>query len=328
MAIVKNLAFISSDRLKKLPALNGFEYNSSSFTPFPLDVIHYLLPLKLKFLKESYAVIDNGRIYGLITLEADECNRKKLKISQLFLEENSIEYGELLINYVVNKFLAKGAESFYVVVDEIDERMLKLFCDVCKFRNVAEEYLFKLKKSDFLYDKETTFEFIRFSKNSESSKILNLYNGLINSHQLPSFEANEKHFKNNIFVGIKNKVSFRYVLECNKSKKIFGYFVISTKNNKDFILEAALAPSYEVYFADILKFAKSEISKRNTGWVLHLKIKSCFINYNALLEVIKNYDFKCTKKSKILVKDLFKAVKADNPIYDERIIFNDITPAY
>ncbi len=136
MAIVKNLAFISSDRLKKLPALNGFEYNSSSFTPFPLDVIHYLLPLKLKFLKESYAVIDNGRIYGLITLEADECNRKKLKISQLFLEENSIEYGELLINYVVNKFLAKGAESFYVVVDEIDERMLKLFCDVCKFRNV------------------------------------------------------------------------------------------------------------------------------------------------------------------------------------------------
>ena len=59
-----------------------------------------------------------------------------------------------------------------------------------------------------------------------------------------------------------------------------------------------------------------------------MKIKSCFINYNALLEVIKNYDFKCTKKSKILVKDLFKAVKADNPIYDKRIIFNDITPAY
>jgi len=69
-----------------------------------------------------------------------KCNRKKLKISQLFLEENSIEYGELLINYVVNKFLAKGAQSFCVVVDEADDKLLKLFNDVCKFRTIADEY--------------------------------------------------------------------------------------------------------------------------------------------------------------------------------------------
>jgi len=328
MAIVKNLAFVSSDRLKKLTTMSGFEYNNSGFTPFPLDIIHYALPLKLKFLKETYAVIDNGKIYGLITLEVSDFNRKKLKISQLYLEENSTAYGELLINYVVNKFLAKGAESFYVVVDEADDKILKLFCDVCKFRVAADEYLFKLKKSDFSYQKGAGSEFIRFSKNTESKKIADFYNGLINSSQLPSFEINEKYFKDNIFVGIKNNFSFKYILECDKSKKIFGYFVISTKNNKDFVLETALTPSYEVYLGDILKFTNYEISKRNTAWTLHIKVKSYFSNHNTLLDTLEGFNFKYTKKSKILVKDLFKSVKADNPLFDKRIIFNDITPAY
>ncbi len=328
MAIIKNLAFVSSESLRRLTANCGFEYSSSSFVPSWLDIFHYFLPLRFKFLNESYAVIDNGKIYGIITLEVDDFNRKKLKISRLFLEENSVEYGELLINYVVNKFLAKGAESFYVVVDETDTKILKLFDDVCKFRIIADEYLFTLKKSDFSYDKDQSFEFIRFSKNTENKKIAELYNGLINSHQLPSFEGNEKYFKDNIFVGIKNNVSFKYVLECEKSKKIFGYFVISTKNNKDFILEAVLAPSYEIYFADIVKFARYEISKRNSGWALHIKIKSCFMNYKVLLDVMESYDFKPSKKSKILIKDLYKTIKADNSLYDKRIIFNDITPAY
>lgn len=328
MAVVKNLAFISSNRLKKISALEDFKHSDISSIPFPLDIIHYLLPLKLKFLSESYAIIDSGKIYGIITLETSDCNRKKLKISQFFLDKNLTEYGKLLIEYVVDKFLSKGAESFYTTVNEDDDKILKLFCDTCKFRIMAEEYTFKLKKSDFLYEKESSYEFIRFSKNSESAKIANLYNGLINSHQLPSFEENEKFFKGSIFVGIKNKVAFRYVLECNKSKKIFGYFVITTQNNKDFVLEAVLAPSYEIYFADILKFAKSEISKRNTGWVLHINIKSYFMNYNSLLDVVKSYNFKCSKKSKILVKDLYKTIKADNSTYEKSIIFNDITPVY
>ena len=109
MAIIKNLVFCSKDRLKNLTSFVNPEYNVSGFVPFPLDVMHYLLPFKLKFLKESYVALDNGKTYGLITLEKDDANRNRLKISQLFLEENSIEYGELLINYVVNKSLAQGA---------------------------------------------------------------------------------------------------------------------------------------------------------------------------------------------------------------------------
>lgn len=328
MAIIKNLIFCSKDRLKNLTSFVNFECNATGFVPFPLDILHYMLPFKMKFLKESYVAIDNGKTYGLITLEKDDNNKNKLKISQLFLEENSIEYGELLINYVVNKFFAKGAESFSVVVDEADDKMLKLVSDVCKFRILADEYLFKIKKSDFSYQKDTSFEYIRFSKNSECVKISEFCNSLISSHQLPIFEMDTESFKDNILVGLKNKVVFKYVLENTENKKIFGYFTVSTRNNKDFALDAILASGYEVYLADILKFVKLEISKRNSGWTLYVRIKSCFVNHKVLLEILENYDFKCYKKSKILVKSLYKTVKADNTISGKQIIFNDITPAF
>ena len=328
MAIIKNLVFCSKDRLKNLTSFVNPEYNVSGFVPFPLDVMHYLLPFKLKFLKESYVALDNGKTYGLITLEKDDANRNRLKISQLFLEENSIEYGELLINYVVNKSLAQGAESFYVVVDETDDKMLKLLTKICKFRILGDEKLFKIKKSDFAYQKNTSFEFIRFSKNSESAKIAELCNSLISSHQLPSFEISNEYFKDSIFTGLKNKMVFKYVLENTTNKKIFGYFAISTRNNKDFTLDAILAPTFEIYLTDILKFVKCEISKRSLEWTLYVRIKSYFTNHDVLLDVLQNYDFKCYKKSKILVKSLYRTVKADNILSGKQIIFNDITPAY
>ncbi len=328
MAIIKNLVFCSKDRLKNLTSFLNFEYNPEGFPPFPLDVISYLLPFKMKFVKESYVALDNGKAYGLITLEKDDYNKNRLKISSLFLEENSLEYGELLINYVVNKFLAKGAESFSVVVDETDDKMLKLLSDVCKFRVLADEYLFKIKKSDFQYQKDTSFEFIRFSKNTESAKISELVNNEISSYLLPVFEMNEECFKDNVFVGLKSKIVFKYVLENTQNKKLFGYFTISSGNNKDFILDVVLSNAYEAYFFDVLKFVKSEISKRSPGWTLYVRVRGCFSNYNVLLDVLQSYDFKCYKKSKILVKSLYKTVKADNTAAGKQIIFNDITPAF
>lgn len=326
MAVVKNLAFISKDRLKNLAVFENFEDGNLGFAPFPLDIINYALPLKFKFAKESYVAADNGKIYGFITLEKDDNSPKKLKVSKLFLEENSVKYGELLINYVVNRFLAKGAESFFAVVDEGDDKTLKLLSDVCKFRILADEYLFKIKKSDFPYEKAYSCDFIRFSKSQEASKIADLYNGLINSHHLPVFELNEKAFKDDIFVGIKNKIVFKYVLENPENRKLFGYFTISSRNNIDYTLDMALSPAYEAYFSDVLKFVKAQISKRTASWVLYVRIKSYFANYGALLEVMDAYDFKHFKKSKILTKDLYRAVKSENSSYDKQIIFN--APAY
>lgn len=327
MATVKNLALFSKDKIKGLTPLVDFECNTGSMPPV-VDILHSFLPLGLKFLKESYAIADAGRVLGFITLDKDDFNSKRLIISQLFLEKNSLEYGEELINFVTNKFLSLGAKSFLTVVNEDSPGAVKLLTEVSKFRILGYEYHFVLRPSDFSFEKGFPYEFIKFAKNQQASKIADLCNSLIYSNLLPSVEINEKCFFDHIFVGLRNRVTFRYVLENSENKKIFGYFTISTPNNKDFVLEAMLAPSFEAYFSDVLKFAKAEISKRTSGWTLHVKIKSCYMNYRALLGVMQNYDFKPQGKSKILTKDLYKALKTGDKAYKGRVILNDITPAY
>lgn len=325
MAIIKNLAFFPKDVLKKLNFIE-FEAISSSTTPFPFDIIHYLLPFKLKFLKESYVVTDNGKVYGLITIEKDDARKSRLKITQLFLEENSINYGELLINYVVNKFLAQGAQSFYISVSEEDTKLVTLFLDVCKFRKAGEEYYYKVKKSDFDFAREDNFSFIRFLKPQETKQISNLYNSMLASHLVPVYEKSEANFKENLFVGISNKVSFKYVLENTQTEKLFGYFTISTRNNKDFVLDVVFALGHEIYLTDVLKFARREISKRNDAWTLYVRINTCFSNHKELLNVMYSYGVEPAKKSKVLVKDMYKTLPADKTV--KQIIFNDVTPAY
>ncbi len=325
MATIKNLAFIPKDKLRALASNSKINDCLRDF-PAPLDTFHGILPLRFKFLNEFYAAVDDNKIYALISIEKDNNRTNSLNISKIYIDEAVLKYGELLINYVVSKFLSQGAESFFTVVDETDDKMLKLFSDVCKFRIQAAEYLYKIKKSDFPYQKDTSYEFIRFSKNYETSKIANLYNGQLKSHQLPVFGVADSCLKDPLFVGIYNNIAFRYVLENTAKNIIFGYFTISTKNNTDFLLDVVLLNSYEAFLADILKFTKSEISKRNTSWTLYLRLRDCFVNCKAMLDVMKNYDFTHYRKSKILVKDMFKTAKAGNSIYNKQIIFD--APAY
>jgi len=329
MASVKNCAFVTNKKLKNLRCCVGPEYSDKDGLFFPFDLLHYLLPLKLKFSKESYVVFDdNGEVQGVAALEKDETGTGRMKLIQLSLKGDVFKYGEILINYIVDRFLAMGAKSFCTAVDEMDDMTLKLFFEACKFRIMGDEYLFKVKKSDFPYEKgHQSYDFIRFCKNSDTKKIAELYNSQIASHQKPSFEADEKYFNENIFVGLKNNISFKYVLENTINKKFFGFFTITTRNGNDFALECILASGYEVYLSDILKYTKNEISKRSSSWTLYIRVRSYFSNYKSILEILKGYDFKCAKKLKILTKDLYKAVKADS-VYKKQIIFNDITPAY
>lgn len=328
MAIIKNLAFVSKSKLKNLVPYLNFGLENTVQGPFLADAVHSLLPLKLKFLKESYVIIENNEVLGLITVKRDDTAPKRIKITEFSLKENCSKQGEILINEVTNRFFKKGAESFLVSIDEETPKILRLFQDGAKFRPAGDEFLFTLKKSDFTYYRDFNYPFIRFSKNSEAEKIAELCNGVINSSKLPTFELDPNSFKDNIFVGIKGCVNFKYVLENTSNGKLFGYFSISTSNNKEYTLEAILRPSYEIYLADILKFVKHEVSKRTTGWVLNVKIRSCFTNYNALIEAMIGCDFYYDKKLKILTKDLFKTAYAENQLPNKQMIFNDITPAF
>ena len=110
MAVIKSLAFCNKNKLKNLKSFVDSELDLSVFHPFPVDCLHHFLPFGYKFLNESFVVIENTKITGHLTIK--KTSEKKVKITRLLLEENSIEQGKLLINYVVTTFLSKGAESF------------------------------------------------------------------------------------------------------------------------------------------------------------------------------------------------------------------------
>lgn len=325
MAVVKSLAFFSKSKLKNLRSFVNSEFSNQGFTPFPFDMLHYFLPFGLKFLRESYVALYDNNITGLITLEKDEGNRKRLKITQLFLEEDSAECGELLINYVVARFLAQGADSFYVAVDENNDLMLKLLSDVCKFRLVARENIYAIKKNDIREKPDCDFDYVNMLMPQDIGEVVSLYNGCLNSHQKQAFLRQKSRFRGNFVSGIKGVKSFQFVLRNNLSR-IFGYFRITSPNNSDFILECVILPSYEGYLSDILEFSFSEISKRSRDWTLYIKLKSCFSNFEKLNQTLELNGYLCQKRNNILTKDLYRPAKAEKPSYAKQIIFSDITP--
>ena len=83
-----------------------------------LCFINYLLPLRLKYANESFVALEDNINQALITLDKDSKSYSRFKITKLILEENSQSTAHQLINYVIARYRAMGASSFYVVIDE------------------------------------------------------------------------------------------------------------------------------------------------------------------------------------------------------------------
>ena len=82
----------------------------------PLIPLHHLIPLKFKFLPESYVLKDKKEIKGLITIAPSKSPLKRLEIQRLFFDENCYEDAEELIQFAVviaiiiiaGRFIQKG----------------------------------------------------------------------------------------------------------------------------------------------------------------------------------------------------------------------------
>ena len=328
MTQIRSSVFYDCSKLRNILGVDGFELEKSGFAPKIVSFVNYFLPLRAKFLSESYVAYENNKIQGFITLEKDKKNRKRLKITKIFLEENAFDIGKLLVQYVVSRYCAMGAVSYKVVVEDLRTDLLTLFINGCNFRNTAKEYLYKLESS-FISERDTSSsEGFRFYRNTKSADVCKLYNSNINSCQRLSFLRNKEQFEPDFACGISDRISFSYVLEDGQKDKIYGYFNISTYNNHDYILDFVLDNSFEVYFEDALLFISNCLSKRVKKWNLYIKIKSYFVNYKVFKEFCESKGFELMKSSCILTKDYLKEIKENSLINSAKIIFNDITPAF
>lgn len=328
MAKIKKLIFCDTKKLKNVLKDSGFELEEFSFFSFFFALINSFLPIKWKFLSESFVAYDKNKVLGIITLERDNKSRKKFKISRLYLEQNSLDVGKMLIDYSTARYNAQGALSYQVTVEENRQDLVSLFVDGCDFRKSANEYLYKITNEDVKYEIQEHFEGFKPYKNENAYDVARLFNTNINSYQKISFSRNARQFNPEFARGLAQKISYSYVLEDESENKVYGYFCVSTYNNIDYVLDFVFEPTFEIYFSDALKYIALNLNKRVKKWNLYVKIKSFFINYNYFKQYIEDKNFNCVVSSCILTKDYLKTVKEKHLINNAKIIFNDATPAF
>ena len=307
----KMISFLSSD------AIN---YYNKIFSNVPFIYFHYLLPLKLKFLPESYVIAENKDILGMITISPTAGNPFRLNINRLLLEHDYFNTGKQLIDFVISKYGAKGASSFLSIIDDSYNELMHLFVDGCGFRHCSSEQLWKFDEIRFSSENNT---FFRPFKNSDAQAVAMLFNDSVITHFKYSISRTKDEYIEPFFKGLNDNYVLKYVIEDEILKTVKAYFSITTTDNQNYILNITSSLWYECEWEDILNFAVNQISKRNKNFSLFVRLKK----YTATSENLEKYlidnGAKCVQNQAVLVKDFYKIIKEQKPA-QKIVLFNEI----
>ena len=276
-----------------------------------LCFINHLLPLRLKFAKESFVALVDNKEKGIITLEKDSKSTTRFKITKLILEEGHSSLAHQLTNYVITRYRAMGAHTFYAVVDENQNDLINIFKDETGFRDCGSEYLYKINS----INNDSTI-LLKSLKEENIKDCAKFYNENITSFNRHLFARDEYQFRNNCL---------KYIF--SDEDKILGYFEVATKNNTDFYINFSIDCAYGVYLLDALKFIYSKIQRKTKNFNLYIKIKDYFINSKELITILNENNFHFVSKSRILAKDFYREIKELDILKHAKIIFNDPTTA-
>ena len=150
MTKIRKLYYFDKKNIREMMSFlnNGYNYvNRIMFNP--LAPLHNLLPLRFKFLPESYVLKENREMKGLITVEPTRCPLKQVEIQKLLFEENCYEYAGELIQYAVSKYKAMGTASVIVRIDDYLPELLKLFVSKCGFSQISYEKLWRIELNNY-----------------------------------------------------------------------------------------------------------------------------------------------------------------------------------
>ncbi len=278
--------------------------NHIMFNPFiPL---HHLLPLRFKFLPESYILKDKKEVKGLITIAPINSRVKKMEIQKLLFEEGAREDAIELIQYVVSKYKAMGAVSIIVKVDDYLPDLLSMFVSKCGFSQISYEKLWRVNKFvETDYDKKEFREF----RNSDAQLIANLYNEALLPHFRPLLSRDVKEFKETLFKGLSYYSEYRYIIEDKKSKNIIGGISIRTSDNENFVVDIIQTGWIDVDINAILAFATDQIKKRKKRFGLFVKTKRYTNTGEKLEKQFMENGFECVQNQIVLTNSSARVLK-------------------
>ena len=274
--------------------------------------INHILPLRLKFANESFIALSDNKKEALITLDKDSKSISRFKITKLILEENSTSIACELVNYVISRYKAMGASSFYVVVDEKQADLLNIFQNELNFRACGFEYLYKINSIN-----TSATLFLKPYKKELVGNVCKFYNENINSFNRFLFGRQNYQFSNGCQ---------KYIFS-EENDKILAYFEVATKNNIDFYINFSIDFAYNIYLTDAIKIIYTKIKQKNKNANLYIKIKDYFMNSKELIAILNENNMEFVSKSKILAKDYYKEIKQNDILKNAKIVFSDPTIA-
>lgn len=275
--------------------------------------INHLLPLKIKFQNESFVAIEDNNIKGVVTFDKDSKSYTRFKITKLILEEGATNVAHQLVSYVVSRYRAMGASSFYIVVDEKQDDLLNIFQNELNFRACGYEYLYKINSIA-----TSCSIHLKHYKKSYAKDVMNFFNENINSYNKVLFAREAYQFNNRCI---------KYVFFNEKDDKIIGYFEVATKNNIDFYINFSIDFTYNIYLVDAIKYIITKLNQKYKKYNLYVKIKDYFMNSKDLIAILKENDAEFISKGRILARDYYKEIKENDLFKNAKIIFNDPTIA-
>ena len=272
----------------------------------PLLPLHHLLPLKCKFLPESYVLKDKKEIKGLITIAPSKCPVKRLEILRLFFEENCYEDAYELIQYAVSKYKALGAISFIVRVEDSLPDLLRVFVARCGFSQLSYERLWKIPEQ---VNTEFNEKDYREFRNSDSTTVSNLYNESLLPHFRPLLSSDPREFKESVFKGLSYFNEYKYVILDRKTKNITGYISIKTSDNQNYILDIIQSSWQEIDVKSVIDFGISRIKKRQKEFNLFIKTKKYTQLGEKYEQLFMEHRFKCIQNQIVLTNSSAKIIK-------------------
>lgn len=323
MVRIRKANYLDKFRLKKMISFlssDAVEHYTNVFKNYSFSTIQDLLPLKLKFLPETYVIQENKDIMGMVTISPTAGNPYKLIISRLFLEHDYFNVGKQLIDFVISKYGAKGASCFLATIDDSYSELLHLFADGCGFRQCSSEQLWKLQ--DIRLSK-TDNTFFRPFKNSDAQSVAMLFNDSVITHFKYSISRTKNEYLDPFFLGLKNDCKFKFIIEDESLKTIKAYFSITTTDNLNYILSISNSHWHECPFDDILSFTVNQITKRQKDFNLFVKVRKYTVTADNLETYLNEKGAKCIQNQVILVKDFYKIIKEPQQAR-QILLFNEI----
>lgn len=309
MSRIRKLYYFDKKQTEEMISfLNNSVYdkyiNNLMFNPFlPL---HYLLPLSLKFLPESYVLKDGKEAKGLITIAPIRAREKKVEIQKLFFEENSFEIASELIQFAVAKYKALGAISIKVKVDDYLPELITLLITKCGFSQISYEKLWRVNKlSETIFDKR---EFRSF-RNSDAKAVTNIYNDSLLPHFRPLLGKEILEFKEPVFKGLSYNTEYKYVIEDKKTKNIIGCLIIKTCDNENYVLEIIQTGWINLDIESIINYVAYQIKKRKKRFGLFVKTKRYTTKGESYEKLFIEKGYECVQNQVVLTNSSARVLK-------------------